>query len=102
MICIFTGVFMKKTVLFLSFFLASNLALADCNFKKAARNKMLDQKIGLSGNCDTEKAVKTQATKKVDDNLGVDSKKIQKDITDKKNNVENKVSNINKTVDKIK
>ncbi|MEQ5632092.1 hypothetical protein ABN337_03550 [Providencia manganoxydans] len=93
---------MKKTVLFLSFFLASNLALADCNFKKAARNKMLDQKIGLSGNCDTEKVVKTQATKKVDDNLGVDSKKIQKDITDKKNNVENKVSNINKTVDKIK
>ncbi|OHT25380.1 hypothetical protein A3Q29_13800 [Providencia stuartii] len=89
-------------MLFLSFFLASNLALADCNFKKAARNKMLDQKIGLSGNCDTEKAVKTQATKKVDDNLGVDSKKIQKDITDKKNNVENKVSNINKTVDKIK
>lgn len=93
---------MKKVILFLSLFLASNFALADCNFKKAARNKMLDQKVGISGNCDTEKAAKTQATKKVDENLGIDSKKIQKDVTDKKDNVENKVSNINKAVDKIK
>lgn len=63
---------------------------------------MLDQKIGVSGKCDTQKAVKTETTKKVDDHLGVDSQKIKNDVTEKKEQVDSKVSTVNKAIDHLK
>lgn len=75
---------MKKIGLLISLLILSAPALAECDFKKAARNKMLDQKIGISGSCDTKKAVKTQTTHQIDDALNIDSKKIKNDSLEKK------------------
>lgn len=49
---------MKKVGLLISLLALSTYTFAECDFKKAARNKMLDQKIGISGNCDTQKQLK--------------------------------------------
>ncbi|WBA55660.1 hypothetical protein O7C57_12400 [Providencia sp. 21OH12SH02B-Prov] len=76
---------MKKIILLLSLFFVSAVSLADCHLKKAARNKMLDQKIGISGRCDTQKAIKDQATKQIDERLGIHSQDIKQNISDKKN-----------------
>ncbi|EKT57350.1 hypothetical protein [Providencia sneebia] len=93
---------MKNLGLLLSLLIISTSSFAECNFNKAARNKMLDQKVGISGSCDAQKATKNKATKKLDDSLGIDSKKIKNETTEKKENIENKVSTVNKVVDHIK
>ncbi|KJF78024.1 hypothetical protein UA45_08855 [Morganella morganii] len=84
-ICLyFKDIAHEKIGLLISLLILSAPALAECDFKKAARNKMLDQKIGISGNCDTKKAVKTQTTHQIDDALNIDSKKIKNDSLEKK------------------
>lgn len=93
---------MKKIVLLFSLLILSASSLADCNFKKAARNKMLDNQIGISGNCDTEKAAKTQATNKIDDTLNIDSKKIKSNSLEKKENIDKKVNTTKKVIDVVK
>ncbi|ELZ5940112.1 hypothetical protein U0L13_003869 [Providencia stuartii] len=92
---------MKKIILLLTFFV-STASLADCHLKKAARNKMLDQKIGISGRCDTQKAIKDQATKQIDERLGIHSQNIKQNISDKKEHIEIQATrvNINKATDK--
>lgn len=89
-------VVMKKIGFLILFMLFSTSTLAECNFKKAARNKMLDNKIGISGSCDTEKAVKRQTINKIDDTLNIDSKKIKNEGIDKK------VSTTKKVIDAVK
>ncbi|HDF2340792.1 TPA: hypothetical protein PC598_000316 [Morganella morganii] len=93
---------MKKIGLLISLLILSAPALAECDFKKAARNKMLDQKIGISGNCDTKKAVKTQTTHQIDDALNIDSKKIKNDSLEKKENIEKKASTTKKVISIVK
>ncbi|MEM8257740.1 hypothetical protein Q4R52_16410 [Morganella morganii] len=93
---------MKKIGLIISLLVLSASAFAECDFKKAARNKMLDQKIGISGNCDTKKAVKTQTTNQIDDALHIDSKKIKNDSLEKKENIEKKANTTKKVVNTIK
>ncbi|EMN4129787.1 hypothetical protein AB7W88_05730 [Providencia vermicola] len=63
---------------------------------------MLDQKIGISGRCDTQKAIKDQATKQIDERLGIHSQDIKQNISDKKEHIEIKATrvNINKATDK--
>ncbi|WP_368884388.1 hypothetical protein [Providencia vermicola] len=92
---------MKKIILLLTFFV-STASLADCHLKKTARNKMLDQKIGISGRCDTQKAIKDQATKQIDERLGIHSQNIKQNISDKKEHIEIQATrvNINKATDK--
>ncbi|HBO22816.1 MULTISPECIES: hypothetical protein [unclassified Providencia] len=93
---------MKKVGLLISLLALSTYTFAECDFKKAARNKMLDQKIGISGNCDTQKAVKTQTTNKIDNALDIDSKKIKNDSFEKKDSIEKKTSTTKKVVEAIK
>lgn len=95
---------MKKLRLITSLFLllTSVSAFSDCNFKKAARNEVLDQKIGVSGKCDTQRAVKTKATNKVNDALDIDAKKIKDDAMDTKGNIEGKVSTAKKVADVVR
>ena len=93
---------MKKIALLVPLLMLSTSVFAECDFKKAARNKMLDQKIGISGNCDTQKAVKTQTTNKIDNTLDIDSKKIKHDSLEKKENIEQKANTTKKIVDVIK
>lgn len=95
---------MKKLTLITSLFLlfTSVSAFSDCNFKKAARNEVLDSKIGISGRCDTQKAVKTKATNQVNDTLGIDAKKIKNDAVDTKDNIEGKVSTAKKVADVVR
>nr|WP_282563624.1 hypothetical protein [Providencia stuartii] len=92
---------MKKLYCYWLFFV-STASLADCHLKKAARNKMLDQKIGISGRCDTQKAIKDQATKQIDERLGIHSQNIKQNISDKKEHIEIQATrvNINKATDK--
>ncbi|MEQ4620169.1 hypothetical protein ABN056_02835 [Providencia vermicola] len=63
---------------------------------------MLDQKIGISGRCDTQKAIKDQATKQIDERLGIHSQNIKQNISDKKEHIEIQATrvNINKATDK--
>lgn len=85
------------------FLLFTSLSVfSECNFKKAAMNEVVNQKLGVSGKCDTQKAVKTKATNKVDDALDIDSKKIKKDIIDTKGNIEGKVNTAKKVTEVIR
>lgn len=93
---------MKKIGLLILLMLFSTSTLAECNFKKAARNKMLDNKIGISGSCDTEKAAKKQATNKIDGTLNIDSKKMKNDSIEKKDNIDKKVSTTKKVISAVK
>ncbi|EPU3934278.1 hypothetical protein ACVWYD_000784 [Morganella morganii] len=93
---------MKKIGLLISLLILSAPVLAECDFKKAARNKMLDQKIGISGSCDTKKAVKTQTTHQIDDALNIDSKKIKNDSLEKKETIEKKANTTKKVISIVK
>lgn len=79
--------------------LLSPLAYADCDFKKAGRNKILDHKIGISGKCDTETALKNEAIKKTDSMLNIDTKKTTEKITTIKSETSDFVTEIKKTSD---
>lgn len=93
---------MKRVGLLVPLLILSTSTFAECDFKKAARNKMLDQKIGISGNCDSQKAVKTQTTNKIDHVLDIDSKKIKNDSVEKKGNIEKKINTSKKVIDTVK
>lgn len=93
---------MKSIVLLIPLFVLSTSALAECNFKKATRNKMLDQKIGISGHCDTKNALKTQAEKQVDDMLNNDLHKVKQDSIEKKEKIEKKAKTTQKIIDSVK
>ncbi len=85
-------------LLLLSAFL-SPLAYADCDLKKAGRNKLLDHKIGISGKCDTETALKNEAIKKTDSVLNIDTKKTTEKITTIRSEAGDLVTEIKKTSD---
>ncbi|WP_322957911.1 hypothetical protein [Providencia huashanensis] len=93
---------MRKIALLIALFILSAPTFADCNFKKATRNKMLDNQVGISGSCDTEKAAKTQATHKIDESLNIDSKKIKKEGEEKKDKVVKNISTTQKVVNAVK
>lgn len=95
---------MKRTGLIITLILlfTSTSTFAECDFKKAARNEVLDKKIGISGRCDTQKALKTKATTKVNETLDIDAKKIKDDAVDKKESIEGKVTTTKKVIDVIK
>lgn len=76
----------------------STSAFANCDFEKAARNEVLDRKIGISGKCDFQKASKSQATKAIDDTLSVDSRNIRKKVEKKTNIKENKMDQKRKVI----
>lgn len=86
---------MKNMLIFL-FFLAAS-ASAKCDFEKAARNKVLDEKVGFSGSCNADKALKNKLSDSMDNVAGKDIKTAGKVITDRKNEVEKQVNRI-KTV----
>lgn len=79
--------------------LFSPLAYADCDLKKAGRNKILDHKIGISGKCDTETALKNEAIKKTDSILNMDTQKTINKITTIKSETGELVTEIKKTPD---
>lgn len=72
---------------------------ADCDLNKAGRNKVLDHKIGISGKCDTETALKNEAIKKTDSILNIDTKKTTKKITTIKSETGDLVTEIKKIPD---
>ncbi|KPD02246.1 hypothetical protein [Moellerella wisconsensis] len=93
---------MKNIYWIVSLFLLSTSAIAQCDFKKVARNEVLEQKIGISGNCDSKKALQTQGTKKIDKSLDVDSQKIKNDGIEKKHQIEKRVNQTQKLINKDK
>lgn len=64
-------VFGLSLALLLSTSAQANILNRDCTIEKAARNAAMEATVGVSGNCNTEKAVKEQAGKAV----GWDEKK---------------------------
>lgn len=93
---------MKEVGLLISLLILSTSTLAQCDFKKAARNQMLEQKIGVSGNCNYQNAVKTQTTNKIDETLDVDTKKIKNNNVEKKENIEKKINTTKKVIEAAK
>lgn len=88
---------MKNMLIFLIFLAAS--ASAECDFEKAARNKVLDEKIGFSGSCNTEKALKNKVAGSPDNVFGKDIKTAGKAITDRKNEAEKQVNRVKTVAD---
>ncbi|HIH4849203.1 TPA: hypothetical protein ACYSAQ_003493 [Morganella morganii] len=83
---------MKKNICTVLTGLAAGLLLsipayAGCDLKKAARNKMLSEKTGISGSCNTEKAVRNNVTGSTDNILNINTPDIPRQITGGKNKV---------------
>ena len=93
---------MKKIWLAIGLLLLTTHSFAECDFTKAARNEVLDKKIGISGNCDTTKAVKTQTTKKVDEKLDINSKQIKENTQNKKEKLQKEVKSSKKMLNAVK
>nr|WP_314263344.1 hypothetical protein [uncultured Moellerella sp.] len=93
---------MKKIWLAIALLLLTSHSFAECDFTKAARNEVLNKKIGISGNCDTTKAVKTQTTKKVDEKLDINSKQLKENTQNKKDNIQKDVKTSKKMLNAVK
>ncbi|MTC48286.1 hypothetical protein GKR59_01270 [Providencia alcalifaciens] len=79
---------MKKNICIILFGLLLSIPVfADCNFKKATRNKMLDEKIGISGKCNTEKFIKNKITDSANEIINVNTLNVQPQIINDKNKV---------------
>lgn len=87
---------MVHRILLLSVILPT-LAYADCDLKKAGRNKILDNKIGLSGRCTTDTALKNELTKKTDSVFNADKQKTTEKIINIKSKTDDLVEKNKKT-----
>ncbi|MET4878285.1 hypothetical protein L9G70_12620 [Morganella morganii] len=91
---------MLKKIVILSLFLSASLpASAECDFKKAARNKVLDDKIGISGKCNTEKAARQKVLSGADELLNTDIKEMQRQTESGREQVKDKIDEIKKIPD---
>lgn len=91
---------MLKKIIVLSLCLSASLpASAECDFKKAARNKVLDEKIGISGKCNTERAAKQKVISGTDELLNTDIKKMQRQTESSREQAKDKIDEIKKIPD---
>jgi len=95
---------LKKILLFILFMSFTAQSVADCTLKKAAVNKALDAKTGISGSCDKTKAIESKTDKVAKAKKVRELKKerdarkeaIPEQAPRKSENIKNKISENNK------
>lgn len=81
-----------KSIWLTFFLLLSTSSFAACDFQEATVNGVLGKTLGISGDCTAEKAAAEQTTKKVDESLDPDAKKVKENAMDKKESIESDVN----------
>lgn len=85
---------LKKIIIFSLCLSVSVSVSAGCDFKKATRNKILDEKVGVSGKCNAGEAAKQQILDSTGKLLNTDTKEMQHQIEDSREQTKDRINEI--------